>query len=124
MSQKPSSLQPMQPWPDWIGIAGAFVPLHHRAGVVGDRPLAAHLVKAISLARVLVVPRLDKQAGIVVGAAIAGVVNAAAVELLGPAVVVERRNLAQHQQVRHDAIITSAIGGQPGTLITGLSTSL
>jgi hypothetical protein len=87
-------------------------------------PFAAHLVKAIALARVLVVPRLDKQAGIVVGAAIAGVVDAAAVELLGPALAVERRNLAQHQQVGHHAIITSAIGGQPGTLITGLSTSL
>ena len=65
--------------------ARAFVPAHHRAGVVGHRALAAHLVKAISLARVLVVPRLDEQAGIVIRPAIAGVVNAASVELLGPA---------------------------------------
>ena len=84
------------------GIAGALVPLDHRAGVVGDRTAAAHLVKAIALARVFVVQRLDEQAGIVVGAAIAGVVNAAAVELLGPALAVERGKLSQHQQVGHD----------------------
>ena len=63
---------------DWI--AGAFVPLGNRAGVVCHRAAAAHLVKAIAFARVFVVKGLDEEAGIIIGAAIAGGVNAAAVE--------------------------------------------
>src|SRR6266702_3537183 len=81
------------------GIAGALVPLHHRTGVVGHRPLAAHLVQAESLARVLVVPRLDEEAGIVVRPPVAGVVYAAPVELLRTSLVVQRGNLPQHQQM-------------------------
>src|SRR5208283_1833613 len=87
--------------PRLTGIAGAFIPLGDRAGVVGDGTFAAHLVQAITLARVLVVKCLDEQSGIVIGAAIAGVVHAATVELFGPALTVEFRNLPQHQQVRH-----------------------
>src|ERR1019366_6218296 len=79
------------------GIAGALVPLHHRARIVGNRALAAHLVEAIALARVLVVKGFDEEAGVVVGATIAGVVDAAAIELLWPAQAVECRNLSQHQ---------------------------
>jgi hypothetical protein len=51
-------------------------------------------------------------------------VDPPSVKLLGTALAVQRRKLPEHQQVGHHAIITSAIGGQPGTLMTGLSTSL
>src|ERR1035438_1518161 len=71
------------------GITGAFVPLDHRTGVVGDGAFAAHFVEAIALARVLVVKGLDEQAGIVVRPAIAGVVNAPAVKFLWPAQAVQ-----------------------------------
>src|ERR1019366_3872923 len=79
------------------GIAGAFVPLHNRTGVVSDRPLAPHLVEAVSLACVLVIPRFDEEAGIVIRPAVAGVVDATPVKLLGPSLIVERRDLSEHQ---------------------------
>src|SRR6185503_6770236 len=84
-------------------ITGAFVPLHNRAGVVGDGPFAAHLVQAISFTRVIVVPRFHEQAGIVIGAPIACVVNAAAVEFLWPALAVKRWNLSEDEQMGDNA---------------------
>src|ERR1035441_984022 len=83
------------------GIAGALVPLHHRAGLVGHRTLAAHLVEAISLSRVLIVKGLDKQPCIVIGPPIAGVMYAPAIEFLRPSLAIQCRNLPEHQQVSH-----------------------
>src|SRR5690348_3642145 len=85
--------------PGLNGIAGAFVPLHDGTCVVSDRSAAAHFVEAIALLCVLVVPRLNKEAGIVVGAAIACVVDASAIELLGAAEAVQRGNLAEDEQM-------------------------
>src|SRR5208337_2881577 len=42
------------------GIADAAIPLGDRAGVVGHRAPASHLVKAIALARLVVVPGLNE----------------------------------------------------------------
>src|SRR5208283_4428328 len=85
------------PMPRLNGIAHTAIPLRHRAGVVGHRPAAAHLVQAIALPRFVVVPRLNKESGVIVGAAIAGVVHAAGVELTRTALVVELGPTAQHQ---------------------------
>ena len=67
----------------------AVVPAHGGAGVVGGRPLAAHLVEAEALARVLVVPLLDELAGVEMRAAVAFVVDALRIEHLRPALAVE-----------------------------------
>src|SRR5664279_2566836 len=76
------------------GVACALVPLHHRAGVVGHGALAAHLVQAVTLARILVVPGLDEQASVVVRTPVAGVVDATPIELLRPPLAVQFRNLS------------------------------
>ena len=62
------------------GEARPLVPADGRACIVGRRAFAAHLVEAVALARVVVVPMLDELAGIEMRASIAFVVNALAVE--------------------------------------------
>src|SRR5271165_5110908 len=85
------------------GIADAAVPLRYRTGVVRDRAAATHLVEAITLARLVVVPGLDEQPCVGIGTAIAGVVYATRVELAGTPLVVEFGPATQHQYVRHHA---------------------
>ena len=93
----------MQPWPDWIGKRQPFVPAHRRAGVVGDRALAADLVEAVAHARAGVVELLDELAGVEVRPAIALVVHALAVEHLRPALRVEVGQPVEGQDVGDDA---------------------
>ncbi|MPM14565.1 hypothetical protein SDC9_60929 [bioreactor metagenome] len=81
----------------------AVVPAHRRAGVVGGRPLAAHLVEAIALARIFVVPVLDELAGVEMRPAIALVVDALAVEHRRAALTVEFRQPVEGQHVGDDA---------------------
>src|ERR1035441_8868139 len=83
-------------------VFNTFVPLDYRAGVIGNRTTASHFVQAIALARILIVERLDEQAGIVVSPTVAGVVHAAAVKLLWPTLAVELGNLTQHKKMRND----------------------
>src|SRR5271166_5811054 len=58
-------------------VADAAVPLGHRARVVRHGPAAAHLVQAIALARLLVVPGLHEHSSVVVSTPIAGIMYAA-----------------------------------------------
>src|SRR5438034_7005872 len=72
-----------------------LVPAHGGAGVISRRTLAAHLVEAIALARVLVVEGLDELSRVEVRPAIAFVVDALAVECLGPPLTVEVGQLVE-----------------------------
>src|SRR5208283_1395200 len=85
------------------GEGHAAVPAHGRAGVVGRRTLAAHLVQAIALARVLVVPFLDELPRVEVRTAIAFVVDALGIEHLRPPLAVELRQTAEGRDEGHDA---------------------
>lgn len=67
-------------------------PLHRRAGVVGDRPLAAEFEEAPALARGLTVERLCELATLVERAAIAAIVDGLPEERLRPAEIVELRH--------------------------------
>ncbi|CAM2154325.1 hypothetical protein PT2222_300026 [Paraburkholderia tropica] len=77
----------------------AVVPAHRRAGVVGGRALAAHLVEAVALARAFVVPAFDELARVEVRTPVAFVVNALAVEHLRAALAVERRQAVERDHV-------------------------
>ena len=77
----------------------ALVPADGRAGVVGRRPLAAHLVEAVAELGALVVELLDELARVEVGAAVALVVNALAVEHLRTAHAVKRRQAVVREDV-------------------------
>ena len=65
----------------------AAVPFERRAGVVGDRALAAELEQAPALARALIVEALGEQAALVERPAIAAVVDRLAEEHFRPAQV-------------------------------------
>src|SRR4051812_35819036 len=81
----------------------AAVPPRGRAGVVGGRTLAAHLVEAIALLGLLVVPLLDELAGVEMGAAVALVMDALAVEHLRPALAVQLGDLVEGQDIADDS---------------------
>src|SRR6266496_4051471 len=66
-----------------------LVPAHRGAGVVCRRALAAHLVEAVSLARIVVVESFDELPRVEMRSAIALVVDALTVERLGPSLTVE-----------------------------------
>ena len=69
----------------------AAIPLQSRAGVVGDRPLAADLIEAPAFARALVVEALGEQSFVVEGPAIAAIMNAVAEKCFRPVQVIEIR---------------------------------
>src|SRR5439155_24679600 len=73
----------------------AAIPAHGRAGVVGGRAFAAHLVETIALARRLVVPLLDELAGVEMRPPVALVVDALRVKHLWPALTVELGQFAE-----------------------------
>src|SRR5512136_982206 len=81
----------------------AAVPAHRRAGVVGRRSLAAHLVEAIALARRLVVPFLDELARVEMRAAVAFVVDALRIKHLRPTLTIKLGQLPEGRDVSHDA---------------------
>src|SRR3954447_14027322 len=81
----------------------ANVPPCGRAGIVGRRTLAAHLIETIALLGLLVVPLLNELAGVEMGAAIAFVMDALAVEHLGTALAVQFRDLVEGQDIADDS---------------------
>ena len=109
----------MQPWP---ARTGQLVPSFQRTdGAVEGRfrALAAHLVQAPALAVAFVAPLLHETAGVVVGAALALIVDDAAVGEQRTVVLVERGQLAEGQVVhQHGGRIGGDCGGQPARLIT------
>ncbi len=79
------------------------VPLDGRAGVVGDRALAAELEQAPALARALVIEGLGELPAFVERPAIAAIVNALAVEGPRATEVIEIRYLAEGEVLRQHA---------------------
>ena len=75
------------------------VPAHGRAVVGRLRALAAHLVEAPALAVAFVAPVLHVAAGVVMGPALALVVNELSVGEERPVVLVQRRQFAERQVV-------------------------
>ncbi len=83
------------------GERDTLVPARRRAGVVGGRALAAHLVQAVARLGAFVVPLLDELPGVEMRPAVALVVDALAVEHLRPALPVEFGNAVEGGDVGH-----------------------
>ena len=123
--RNPGSEQPRQPCPDSIGKLVPPFHLSGRAGVVGGRSLAAELVEAPAVARSLVVEGLGEFSLVVERPPIAAVVDGVAEEDLGAPMLVQIRNLARCvTNCSSVPVITSGMGGQPETLMMGLSPTM
>ena len=84
-------------------VRHAVIPSNRRAGVVGTRTTAAHLVKAPALFRAVVVPSFDKLPGIEERTPVALVVNALSIEHFRPAHAIQFRQCAESQNVGEHA---------------------
>ncbi len=93
---------------------GVIVPLHHRTVEGRRRALAAHLVQTPAFAMPFVAPLGDESAGVVVRAALALIVNDAAVGEQRPVVLIERGQIVEgqvmHQHRRRIGRIVRAAG--------------
>src|SRR3954471_13629677 len=82
--------------------------MYHRHGKSNRVKCLPHsngqaLIEAIAFLGLLVVPLLDELAGVEMGPAVAFVVDALAVEHLGPALAVQLRHLVEGQDIADDA---------------------
>ena len=101
--------------------AGAAVPFDRRAGVIGGRALASEFVQAPAIARALVIEGFCELALVVERAAVAAVVNRVAEKRQRSAMFIEIGYPPVDTNCNQRAVMTSGIGGQPETLMIGLS---
>jgi len=85
------------------GEGNAVIPFEGRAGIVRCWTAAAHFVEAPTLARAVVVPRLNELAGVKEGAAVALIVDALAIEHFRAADAIEFRQGVEGEDVGKDA---------------------
>ena len=86
---------------DWIGHA--LIPAQIAAGVVGLGSSAPEMIEAPARLCARIVEAVGKHARIEEGTAVAGVVDAVAVELARPPLPVERGQRAEERNVHDDA---------------------